>query len=61
MQNGRAAFKEGELSMQAGIQLNISKFRIYGRYGIGLDNLSQVANSDSWKSQTVHLGLGIGF
>ena len=59
-QNGVSAFKDGEFSLHAGIQLNISKFRIYGRYGVGLDKLNQVGNKDNWKSQTIHLGIGLG-
>ncbi|MFZ1528467.1 MAG: porin family protein [Ferruginibacter sp.] len=58
LQNGQQAFKEGDFSMVGGLQLNVSKFRLYGRYGIGLTNLNDVDNKDKWKSQTVQIGVG---
>jgi hypothetical protein len=61
LQNGKDAFKKGDFSMLAGIQLNISKIRLYGRYGVGLSNLNDIDNQDKWKSQTIQLGLGIAF
>lgn len=61
LQNGKEAFKSGDFSMLAGIQLNISKVRLYGRYGIGLSELNDIDNQDKWKSQTIHLGLGLTF
>jgi hypothetical protein len=59
--NGGAAFKNGDLSLLGGVQLKLLMFRVYGRYGIGLTNISDVANSDAWKSQMVQLGVGINF
>ncbi len=59
--NGRKAFKDGDLSAVAGLSLNVSKFRIYGRYNIGLSNLNDIDNRDEWKSQQIQLGLGIAF
>jgi len=61
LQNGKQAFKNGDFSMLAGIQLNISKVRLYGRYGVGLSELNDIDNQDKWKSQTIHLGLGLTF
>lgn len=61
VRNSGAAFKNGDLSLLGGVQLKLLMFRIYGRYGIGLTNISDVASSDSWKSQTVQLGVGINF
>ena len=61
VQNSGSAFKNGDLSLLGGVQLKLLMFRIYGRYGIGLTNISDVASSDSWKSQTVQLGVGINF
>ncbi len=58
-QNGKAIFKEGDFSMLAGLQLNISKIRVYGRYGIGLSNINDTGSPDKWKSQNVQLGLGL--
>jgi hypothetical protein len=58
IQNGKDAFNKGDLSMLGGIQLNISKIRLYGRYAVGLNNIRDIDNSDKWKNQTVHLGVG---
>lgn len=59
--NVESAFKSGDFSMLAGVQLKILSFRIYGRYGIGLSNINDLPNQDSWKSKTLQLGVGIGF
>lgn len=59
LENGQEAFKSGDFSMVGGVQLNISKIRIYGRYVVGLNNINDIDNRDKWKSQTVHLGLGL--
>ena len=61
LQNGKNAFKKGDLSLLAGIQLKFSKVRLYVRYGVGLSNLNDIDNQEKWKSQTVQLGLGIAF
>lgn len=61
LEDGREAFKNGDLTMLAGAQLNIMKFRIYGRYGIGLNNLNDIDNRDKWKSQSVQIGFGFNF
>lgn len=57
--NGRQAFKSGDFSAVAGATLNLSKLRVYGRYNIGLNDISDVDNQDSWKSQQVQLGVGV--
>jgi len=61
LEDGKEAFKNGDLTMLAGVQLNIMKFRIYGRYGIGLNNLNDIDNKDKWKSQSAQIGLGFNF
>ena len=59
--NGESAFKKGNLTLLGGLQLNISSIIIYGRYGIGLDNLNDIDNKEKWKSQTVQIGAGYVF
>jgi Outer membrane protein beta-barrel domain len=61
LQNGKDAFNKGDFSILAGIQLNINKVRLYGRYAIGLNNLNEIDDKDKWKTQTIHLGLGFTF
>ena len=53
------AFKGGDLAAVLGAQLNLGLLNVYGRYNIGLSNISDVANSDKWKSQAIQVGLGI--
>ena len=59
LKNGQEAFGSGDLSLVAGATINISAFRIYGRYNVGLNNISDIDNQESWKSQQVQLGVGI--
>lgn len=59
LQNGEDAFKKGDFSMVGGVQLKLLKFRVYGRYVIGLNDISDVQNSGKWNSQSIQLGLGI--
>jgi hypothetical protein len=59
LENGKAAFNDGDLSLLGGLQLKISKVRIAGRYGIGLNNINDIDNRDKWKSQAIQLSLGL--
>lgn len=59
LQNGNNAFSKGDLSMLGGLQLNISKLRIYSRYAVGLKNINDIGNQDKWKNQNVELGIGL--
>jgi len=58
--NVESAFKKGDFSVLAGIQFNLSKIKIYGRYQIGLNNINDISgSSETWKSQSIHIGLGL--
>jgi hypothetical protein len=59
LQNGEDAFKKGDFSMVGGLQVKLLKFRIYGRYVVGLSDISDVSNSGEWKNQSIQLGVGI--
>lgn len=59
LENGQAAFKSGDFAMVAGAQLNLGSLRVYGRYNIGLSDISDIDNQDSWKSQQIQFGLGL--
>jgi len=61
LQNGQDAFKKGDFSMLAGIQLHFSKVRLYGRYIVGLTDINDIDNQENWKAQTIQIGLGIAF
>ncbi|HEY8388943.1 MAG TPA: PorT family protein, partial [Parasegetibacter sp.] len=60
-ENGREAFKSGEFSMIGGAQLNLLKFRIYGRYVIGLSEINDIPDQDKWKNQAIQVGIGLAF
>jgi len=59
LQNGGEAFKSGDFSMLAGAQVKLSKFRITGRYAVGLNNINDIDDMDKWKNQVVQLSLGL--
>jgi len=62
LQDGQNAFKNGNVSILGGVQLNILSFRIYGRYGVGLTNLNNIDNnSDKWKSRGFQFGAAVMF
>lgn len=58
LKNGETAFREGGLSAAAGLQLNFTKIKIYGRYVAGLNNLNEVNNENKWKNRNIQLGIG---
>ena len=61
LQNGQDAFKKGDFSIIAGLQLHFSKVRLYGRYMVGLSDINDIDNQEKWRTQTVQIGLGIAF
>ena len=60
VQNGKDAFKSGDFSLAAGLQLKVSKFRVYGRFVGGMTDLNNLENNDTWKVQMIQVGIGIG-
>lgn len=59
LQNGNDAFKSGNFSLAGGVQLNLAKFRVYGRYLSGMTNLDNVGDKENWKISSLQLGVGI--
>ncbi|MGG9972734.1 porin family protein [Ferruginibacter sp. SUN002] len=59
LQNGEDAFKAGDFSLLGGVQLNLSSFKVYARYAVGLNNLNEIDDQDKWKSQSIQLGVGL--
>ncbi len=57
--NATNAFKSGDFSMLAGIQLKVLSFRLYGRYAIGLTSINDLPDGGKWKSQTLQIGVGL--
>lgn len=58
-QNGKEAFKNGDLSMLFGAQLNIMRIRVYGRYAVGLNDISDVTSQEKWTTRGFQLGVGL--
>ena len=59
LQNGKDAFKSGNFSVAAGVQLKLLKFRIYGRFVGGMTDLKNIEADDTWKVQAIQLGVGL--
>jgi hypothetical protein len=58
LQNGKEAFKSGDFSMTGGLQVNLGKLKLNGRYVVGLNNINDIDDQNKWKSQAWQLGLG---
>ena len=52
------AFKGGDFALVGGAQLNLSSIKVGARYVIGLNNINDVDNQDSWKNQGWQLYAG---
>ena len=59
LQNGGNAFKRGDFSMLAGIQLKVLNMRINGRYAVGLNNIADITDDGKWKNQGFQLSVGL--
>lgn len=57
--NGRQAFKSGDFAIAGGASVNLKSIRVYGRYNIGLTDIKEVDNQDSWKSEQLQLGIAL--
>ena len=58
LQNGKNAFKSGDLSMLGGVQFNLGGFKLGGRYTVGLTNINDIDNQDKWRNQGFQLYAG---
>lgn len=56
--NAEQAFKKGDLSVVAGAQLNLASLKLGARYVIGLNNINDLQNENSWKNQGWQLYAG---
>jgi len=55
----RAAFKNTDLGVAAGLTLHVSGVRFYGRYVYGLGNINNIDSRYTWHSQQIQVGLGV--
>ena len=58
LENGKEAFSKGDFSMLGGVQLNVSKLRLSGRYFVGLNNISEIDDQNKWKNQGFQISAG---
>jgi hypothetical protein len=59
LQDGKEAFKSGNFCVVGGVQLNLLRFRFYGRFVGGLTDISTLGSADTWKTTSYQLGVGI--
>jgi opacity protein-like surface antigen len=59
--NGKGAFKDGDLSMLVGAQIKVLAVRVYGRYVIGLSDISDISSQEKWKNTGFQVGVGFAF
>ena len=59
LENGQDAFKNGDFALALGARINLGSLQVYGRYNVGLSNISDATNSDNWKSQQIQVGIGL--
>lgn len=58
-QNGKDAFKSGDFSLAAGLQLKVLKFRAFGRFVGGTTDVNNLSSNDTWKVSMIQLGVGL--
>jgi Outer membrane protein beta-barrel domain len=56
--NAGDAFKKGDLSLVGGAQLNLGPLLVGARYVIGLNNINDVTNDETWRNQGWQLYAG---
>ena len=57
--SGQNAFKSGDFSVVAGVQVNVLKFKGGLRYEYGFKNINNLSGSESWKTRTIQLYVGL--
>ena len=58
-ENAQLAFKQGEFSFVGGAKVNLGGFFLYGRYVVGLQDISELQDQAKWKTTQWQLGLGL--
>ena len=56
--NAEQAFKGGDLSLVGGAQLNLAAIKVGARYVVGLNNINDLPNQNSWKNEGWQLYAG---
>jgi hypothetical protein len=58
-ENALLAFNQGEFSFVGGAKVNLGGFFVYGRYVVGLQNISELQDQTKWKTTQWQLGIGM--
>jgi hypothetical protein len=58
-ENAQLAFKQGEFSFVGGAKVNLGGFFLYGRYVVGLQDISELQDQAKWKTKQWQLGIGM--
>jgi hypothetical protein len=58
-ENAQLAFNQGEFSFVGGAKVNLGGFFLYGRYVVGLQDISELQDQAKWKTTQWQLGLGL--
>jgi len=59
LKNDRQAFKNSEISANAGVQVNLDKMGFYARYNKGLSNINDVDERYTWKASHIQVGMAV--
>jgi hypothetical protein len=59
LDNGRNAFKNGDLSLLGGVQFNIGGLKIGGRYTISLLDIKNLGGGETWRNHGFQLYAGL--
>ncbi|MBO9203637.1 MULTISPECIES: porin family protein [Niastella] len=59
LKEGRKAFDKTELSVNAGVQVNLDKVGFYARYVKGLTDINNVDDRYEWKSSHIQIGIAV--
>lgn len=59
LKNNQQAFKNVELSANAGVQVNIEKVGFYARFNKGLSDINDVDDRYKWRSNHIQVGIAV--
>jgi len=61
LKESKPAFKKSELAVAAGATLTLEKFRIYGRYTLGVSDINGIETTKgyTWHSRQLQIGVGL--
>lgn len=58
LKNGEDAFKNNNIAAVGGVQVNLTKIKLYARFVAGINDINNVNNESRWKNQNIQVGVG---